>query len=97
MRGCLACAWSTVRVVYLLNWTDYSLLYVEAMMARTDKSNGLFGTREELESAVLAHTGTQSSAAKACGVSVATVSRIQNPPPVVASRLNLDDYWRVAK
>jgi hypothetical protein len=64
-------------------------------MARTDKSTGKFDTREELESAVMTHTGIQPVIAVDCGISVATVSRIQNPRPVVPPRLNLDDYWRI--
>jgi hypothetical protein len=65
---------------------------------RTDKTTGNYDTEKQLVGAVHAMKGrgqTQPVIAAACGVSVATVSRIMNPPKEKPVRLKLDDYWLV--
>jgi hypothetical protein len=68
------------------------------MAKRTDKTTGYYATEKKLSGAVFAMKGKglkQPAIAKACGVSIATVSRIQNPPPPKKEQISLNDYWLV--
>lgn len=66
------------------------------MTKRSDKTTGNYATEEQLVGAILAMNSKgmrQPAIAEACGVSIATVSRRQNPPKERRTPINLNDLW----